>query len=138
MMEQTFFQLNRGWNAEPNAPCPRVEVTRSTVTLQFLLNPFEFEAAPGESGLLSFSGCSKWRLGLANDEGWYRGYCRYSGVAPAWGEFYEIIGADPLAHSPVDWNATGRPDAGTRHFLFYLRDESFECFADEWAFSRQG
>ena len=138
MTDRTFLQLNHGWNAEPNAPDPRVEANGSEVTLQFLLNPFQFEATPDERGLLSFSGCSEWRLGSTNDEGWYLGQCRYSGIAPAWGEFYEIVGPDPLAHAPADWKTTNRTDAGKRHFLFYLRDETFECFADEWAFSRSG
>lgn len=136
MTDPTFVQLNHGWNAEPNAPDPRVRVNGSDVTLQFLLNPFQFEAGKDERGLLTFRGCSEWRLGSTNDEGWYLGQCRYSRIAPTWGEFYEIRGHDPLAHESTDWKMTDRADPGKRHFLFYLRDETFECFADEWAFSR--
>ena len=141
MTDRTFVLLNDGWNAEPNAPEPEVQVTDSEVTLQFLLNdgpPYGFEPRPDGRGSLTFSGCSEWRLGSTNDEGWYRGQCRYSGIAPAWGEFYEIVGPDPLAHLPTDWKTTNRANAGARHFLFYLRDETFECFADEWSFSRSG
>jgi len=136
MTDRTFVQLNHGWNAEPNAPNPRVRVNCSEVTVQFLLNPFQFEADEDELGLLTFMGCSEWRLGSTNDHGWYLGQCRYSSIAPAWGEFYEITGPDPLAHSATDWEATGNATEGGRHFLFYFRDETFECFADEWAFLR--
>ncbi|BCA59261.1 hypothetical protein [Sphingomonas sp. HMP6] len=137
MTDRTFLQLNGSWNADPNDPAPEVREDGSKLSLQFGLNHSAYEATTDEKGLLAFGGCSEWRLGSTNDEGWYRGQCRYSGIAPAWGEFYEIVGADPLAHAPTDWKVTNRVDAGKRHFLFYLRDETFECFADEWAFSRQ-
>jgi len=136
MTDRAFFQLNDSWNAEPNDPAPEVQEDGSEVTLRFRLNPWAYDAATGEQGLLAFAGCSEWRLGSTNDEGWYRGQCRYSAIAPAWGEFYEIVGPDGLAHAPIDWKATNRINAGKRHFLFYLRDGTFECFADEWAFSR--
>jgi hypothetical protein len=29
-------------------------------------------------------------LGRTNDEGWYLGQCRFSKVAPTWGEFYHV------------------------------------------------
>ena len=137
MTDRRFLHLNDGWNAEPNDPSPEVQVRGSEVALGFTLNPWAHEAQPDERGLLTFEGCSAWRLGSTNDEGWYRGQCRYSGIAPAWGEFYEVVGNDPVAHAPTDWEATGLPDAGKRHFLFYLKDETFECFADAWAFSRR-
>ena len=64
------------------------------------------------------------------------GQCRYAGKAPAWGEFYEILGDDPARDSPDDWRVVG-PDRPTlRHFLFYLRDETFECMANDWRFTR--
>ena len=137
MTDRAFLHLNETWNAEPNDPAPEVHLNGSEVTLQFHLNPWAYEAASDEQGLLTFSGCSEWRLGSTNDEGWYRGHCRYSGIAPSWGEFYEIVGTDPLAHKPTDWKATGQSCTGKRHFLFYLRDETFECFADEWGFTRK-
>lgn len=136
MTDLAFLHLNDAWNAEPNDPAPEVLVGGSEVTLRFRLNPWTYEATADDLGLLTFRGCSEWRLGSTNDEGWYRGQCRYSGTAPTWGEFYEIVGSDPLAHAPDDWRTTDQAEAGERHFLFYLRDETFECFADEWAFSR--
>jgi hypothetical protein len=136
MTERTFLHLNEGWNPEPNAPFPKVQVEGAKVKLRFGLNPWVFEATPNEQGLLTFSDCSEWRLGETNDEGWYLDQCRYSGITPEWGEFYEIVGPDPVAHAPNDWNVTNRAEAGRRHFLFYFRDETFECFANEWAFLR--
>jgi len=136
MTDRAFLQLNDSWNAEPNDPAPEVQENGSEVTLRFRLNPWAYEAATDEQGLLTFDGCSEWRLGSTNDEGWYSGQCRYSAIASAWGEFYEIVGPDALANAPTDWKTTNVVNAGKRHFLFYLRDETFECFADEWGFSR--
>lgn len=131
-----FRRLNDGWNAEPNAPAPKVEVSASQVRLKFFLNPFAHHAKEEEVGCLTFSDCSMWRLGSTNDEGWYAGQCRYSKVAPAWGEFYELIGHDSERTSPEDWQVPKPKGSGDRHFLFYLRDETFECMASEWRFDR--
>lgn len=136
MSDPTFNQLNHGWNAEPNSPGPVVEVEGATARLSFFLNSFQFEAGEEEVALLTFTGTRQWRLGATNDEGWYRGQCRYSGIAPKWGEFYEIVGDDPLRSAPLGWLRTAAEGWDGRHFLFYLRDETFECIADEWSLQR--
>ncbi|MBU3972721.1 MAG: hypothetical protein KKE42_02845, partial [Alphaproteobacteria bacterium] len=88
----------------------------------------------GAEAVLTFAGCTRWRLGLTNDHGWFGGQCRYSGIAPAWGEFYEIVDDDPVRDAPDDWRVEGSDKPSGRHFLFYLRDETFECMADDWRF----
>jgi hypothetical protein len=130
-MSVTFIRLNDGWNAEPNAPEPRVTVDGSDVLLRFLLNPFLYKSfEEGDEAVLRFVGAERYRLGSTNDEGWYRGRCRFSKLAPAWGEFYEVSGDTELRMAPTDWKMVGPPEGG-RHFLFYLRDETFECVARE-------
>ena len=136
MQTTTFAQLNDGWNADPNSPSPLVEIADTTLRLSFFLTPYLFEAGDEEVAQLTFTGTRRWRLGPTNDEGWYRGQCRYTGKAPAWGEFYEIGGDDPLGLMPTDWLRTIASDRDGRHFLFYLRDETFECYADDWSFQR--
>ena len=98
-----FKHLNKDWNAEPNAPDARVAVTGSQVRLMFVLNPWAYEAEEEEKGCLTFKQCSMWRLGATNDEGWYRGQCRYSKSAPTWGEFYELLGRDDRSLEPIDF-----------------------------------
>jgi hypothetical protein len=124
-----FHQINEGWNAEPNAPVPHVSVSGVDLLLDFLVNPFQFpEFEEEETAQLRFEKVRCYRLGPTNDEGWFRGQCRYSGVAPTWGEFYEISGDDDTATLPKDWIELR--GTGSRHYLFYFRDETFECFAD--------
>jgi hypothetical protein len=138
MSKPTFRRLNDGWNAEPNAPDPQVAVGGSSVRLTFFLNPWAYMAGEDERGCLTFEHCSMWRLGATNDEGWYAGQCRYSKAAPAWGEFYELLGEDDQRLAPADWHELAPWTPEQRHFLFYLRDETFECFATEWMFERGG
>jgi hypothetical protein len=138
MSQLSFVQLNHDWNAEPNAPEPQVEVAGSQVRLRFFLNPFIYKAEQWEIAWLIFDDCSAWRLGKTNMDGWYFGQCRYSKVAPGWGEFYELAGEDDLRMKPADWHFLTPKGAGDRHFLFYLRDETFECIAGKWSFERSG
>lgn len=128
-----FKRLNDGWNAEPNAPDPFVYQEDNSVGLLFALNAFLYPVLEeGDVGMVRFTDCSRFRLGATNDEGWYLGQCRYSKSAPKWGEFYELIGVDPAADHPIDWVTLS--GSGERHFLFYLRDQTFECFARDWTF----
>jgi hypothetical protein len=110
-------------------------VSGTDVLLQFFLNPFQFrQFGPDDLGTLRFSGCSRYRLGATNDEGWSRGQCRYSKIAPAWGEFYEITGTDNQLNKPQDWRTVDETSNASRHFLFYFRDDTFECIATDWEF----
>ena len=137
MDEPVFVKLNDGWNAEPNDPDEDVLVQGDTATLSFFLNPWAYAADESQRGRLVFTGCKRWRLGPTNDEGWYRGICRYSGVAPGWCEFYEIEGPDSKMDQPPDWQDVQSDHPGKRHFLFYMRDRTFECIAADWSFEPQ-
>ena len=130
-----FRQLNDGWNAEPNAPNPRVVVGGGDVEVTFLMSSFQFPRfRQGDVGRLRFLSCWRYRLGATNDEGWHRGQCRFSKRAPRWGEFYEVDGDLRLEECPQDWVEVGTAREISRHFLFYFRDETFECDASEWSF----
>lgn len=131
-----FTQLNLGWNADPNAPLPQVFVEQHDVVVRFRVDVFQFsDFVEGSLASLRFSGCRRFRLGATNDEGWYRGQCRFSKLAPAWGEFYELGGDEVLLQMPTDWHFVQDPknDCQKRHYLFYFKDETFECTADSWA-----
>lgn len=131
-----FHRLNESWNADGDVPEPRVDLTGDGLLLTFVLSYRDADMVPDEIGKLRFDRVSKYRLGATNDEGWYRGQCRYSKIAPKWGEFYRIEGDDPLRDAPKDWHviSTSLPDGG-HHYLFYFRDETFECIADGWSFA---
>jgi hypothetical protein len=131
-MNTSFIKLNEDWNAEPNAPRPTVSRAGNDVVLEFRLNAFRFKQFPESArGRIVFRNCWRYRLGGTNDEGWYMGQCRFSKVAPAWGEFYEVKGDLKLECSPEGWVVLGpEPQSAVRHFLFYMRDQTFECDAE--------
>jgi hypothetical protein len=99
--------------------------------LNFQLHP---EIEEDSRGAIRFARVSRYRLGATNDEGWFRGQCRFSRVAPSWGEFYEVEGELMLDDPRIEWREVREPSARSRHFLFYFRDETFECDADDWIY----
>jgi hypothetical protein len=130
-MRPRFHKLNEGWNAEPYDPNPVIEIEGRDLLLKFLVNAFQFtEFAEGETGVLRFVGCARYRLGPTDDEGWYGGQCRFSKLAPEWGEFYIVQGDAALLNAPQDWRVLEARDGG-RHFLFYFRENTFECVAEQ-------
>ncbi|WP_206364904.1 hypothetical protein [Sphingomonas panacis] len=98
----TFLRLNSDWNADPNDPDPKVVSEGATLRVAFYLNSFAYKAADGEIGILSFPGCSRWRWDSTNDHGWYSGEGRFAKEAPAWGQFYELVG-DETALNEIEW-----------------------------------
>lgn len=133
-MGTTFVKLSEDWNAEPNAPMPAVRLEGGDVILTVFANPWRYPGFEEDDRIeLRFADASCYRLGATNDEGWHRGQCRFSGVAPAWGEFYELTGDLRLAQAPSDWHRIRTLADGDRHFMFYLRDETFECSARSWS-----
>ncbi len=130
-----FNKLNHSWNADPNVPCPSAQISGANVTVKFLLNTFVYPVfQEGETGSITFKNCSKYRLGETNDEGWYLGHCRFSKLLPEWGDFYELSGDKHLLDAPKDWQKIAQTPEAQRHYLFYFRDETFECVADRWEF----
>lgn len=133
----TFVQLNHGWNADPNSPEPQVTVVDGDVVVTFFVNAFQFpEFTEGTKATIRFKSCQRYRIGSTNDEGWYMGKCRFSKLAPKWGEFYQLTG-DPdllLLLAPNDWSVVQPKTGGEsmEHYLFYFRDETFECVARSW------
>jgi hypothetical protein len=132
-----FVRLNHNWNAHPNVAEFWHEINGPDLLFRFRLGQYLIPRFKwGDIGILRFINCSRFRIGDVNDEGWYAGQCRYGKLAPDWGEFYELTGDDPLRDQPSDWLAGGGASSSPRHFLFYLRDNTFECIADDWRIER--
>jgi hypothetical protein len=138
MPSNVFFKkLNDHWNAEPNSPDPEVEKVGTDILLRFYLNAFIYEQfQEDELGVLRFVDVTRYRLGSTNDEGWHRGQCRFSQLAPEWGEFYTITGDAALLNQPTDWKQIGHQHQAPSHFLFYFRDATFECVCRRWEFAQ--
>ena len=128
----TFAHLNEDWNAHPNDVGLKIEQNGQRLLAHMRPNPYayrEYENIP--SITVRFSGCERYRVTPVNDHGWYGGQCRFSGLAPSWGEFYEISGDTRDDMDPTPW--VKMEGSGTRHFHFYLRDEVLEVKAQDWS-----
>lgn len=98
------------------------------------MNAFQFPDHDGDDvGEIIFSDCARFRLGTLNDEGWYRGQGRFRDVQHEWGEFFEVYGDLRLDQVSGDWQVRDAVGPGTNHFLFYFRDNDFECDARSWS-----
>ena len=135
-MPTAFRRLNVGWNADPNAPNERAKVDGDDLLLEFAVNPWKYPAfARREAGRVTFTQCRRYRFTDVNDEAWFRGNCRFSKLAPAWGEFYEVSGDLLDDRETAQWIALpSRSDAAPTRFVFYFRDTMFECDAGTWRF----
>ena len=135
-MSVEFVKLNRDWNADPNAPHESVISQGQDVVMEFCVNSWTYPGfREGERAGLRFYSCSKYRLGPTNDEGWHAGQCRFGKLAPAWGDFYQVSGEGYPASDVTDWVEVTESQSNN-HYLFYLRDSTFECFAQGYEFIR--
>ncbi len=130
-MEPQFIRLNREWNAEPVDPRPVIRIYGNDLLFDFELNAQRYDFEEGCRGVLRFRNCSRYRLGGPNDEGFYYGQGRFSASTHEWGEFYLVYADLSLLRAPADWVLLPTEFEHLRHFLFYMKDETFECAAEE-------
>jgi hypothetical protein len=136
-----FVKHNNGWDAEPNAPMPSVELLEGVpaIKLSFYLNSFIYDDVDEEDkGILEFYNCYQYRIGATNDEGFYRGQCRFYKSGIEWGHFYNIIESTWRKDFPSDKiivENTLVDSPNLNHYLFYFRDETFECIAESYNFA---
>ncbi len=130
----TFEQLNIGWNAEPNAPEVNITVDGTDVNIEFYSNAFACEIPSGnEKVKITFHDCYQYRNGAPNDEGFYcYNQSRYKKYGVKWGEFYLVHNSDWKENFP-DPIKVGMPQDNSQHYLFYFRDETFECIASSYS-----
>ncbi len=131
-----FTRLNEDWNAHPNDVSLRLEKCGTELIAWMKPNPYlhrQYEKASEIA--VSFVNCSRYRVTSVNDEGWYLGQCRFSGLAPKWGEFYEISGDTRDDMNSTPW--IKMEGLGVKHFHFYLKDETLEIKAQDWVINSQ-
>lgn len=128
-----FEQLNIGWNAEPNAPELNISVNDTDVIIEFYLNTFTNNGFSKEDkARITFHNCYQYRDGAPNDEGFYcYNQSRYKKYGVKWGEFYLVHHSDWIENFPSSIKI-GTVHDNLQHYLFYFRDETFECIASSY------
>ncbi len=135
-METQFTKLNHGWNAFPNGHEVVVHIEGNDIYMDIPPNTYKFKEFKETDVIrLSFHNTYRFRVGKVNDHGWDLGQCRFSKLAPKWGEFYEVSGDLRFEECPEDWQIVNDVSLkNTKHFLFYFRDNEFECDAESWTY----
>lgn len=131
-----FIKLNHNWNSAPNGTDVNIIVSGTDLAVSFELNSLQYtEFSCGDIGTLMFHHCMQYRLGSPNLEGFYSfGESRFKEYGVAWGEFYLVEESDwQETFSDLIAVSHQRP-AEMHHYLFYLRDETFECIASDYDF----
>lgn len=140
MAEMSYQKLNDDWNAEPNAPEPILTIDYNKVYLEFFLNHFVHEQfEENQKGALAFRNVHKLSFNSMNDEGYYMGQYRYSYDELPWGDFYQI-NTDWTKDFPENNVLVLGPNASNeklKHYIFFLRDNTFECVAESFEFKIQ-
>ncbi|MCL2860736.1 MAG: hypothetical protein FWF46_09440 [Oscillospiraceae bacterium] len=132
-----FIKLNENWNAEPGAPGEEIEVNNPNVKLSFYLNTYIYDGFnEKDRGILEFQNCFQFSYGGPNDEGFYsHGQSRYKKYGIKWGEFYLVEDSDWETISYAKIYVNRKLDSNKlNHYLFYLKDGTFECFAENYKF----
>ena len=133
-----YTRLNKNWNAEPNAPGPVVSKTDEGIELTFLLNPLVYQhIGDDDKGTLEFFDVYAYRLGATNDEGYFLGQFRFKNEQLPWGEFYELFDSKWKNDFPDDKVVLDDSinKSKLRHFIFFFKDEIFECLALNYQFT---
>lgn len=135
-----YEQLNKNWNAEPNAPEPQMEKGEGYVEFKFELNPFLFDYIDkGDKGVLEFAEVYKLDFGAMNDEGYFRGQHRFNNNILPWGEFYELFDSNWKIDFPKSSQIINSviDKSKLRHFIFFLKDNTIECLSLDYSLSIQ-
>ena len=131
-----YVKLSTNWNADPNSPNEKIVIESNRVTLEFNMNYYIYDHfKEGDRGHIKFEGCHKLSYNTTNDEGYFRGQYRFNQLELPWGQFYEV---------ESDWENNFHknnivlgyrfPQIKYKHFIFFLRDNTFECIAENFKF----
>lgn len=132
MAQIDYVQITTDWNAHPVSPEIQLQIKGSNLLMSIFVNACVFEGfKDGDKANVLFRNCSKYSLNRCNDEGYYYRQYRTNQSELPWGEFYEIKAGlnrdfpEPVVQLKVD-------TSNKRHFIFFFKDEIFECLTDDY------
>ena len=128
-----FVQISTSWNADPVSPEVELQVVGNDLEMDIYLNHYAYEnTKEGDKTKIKFKNCSEYSLNVCNDEGYYYGQYRTTPKVLSWGEFYEIKGGlDRNLPQPIVQLTSDK--SHKRHFVFFFKDEAFECLASDFS-----
>ncbi len=127
-----YVQITIDWNADPVSPDVKLSVDGSDLLLTIFLNYYAFDNfKEGDKVKIIFQNCSEYSFNTCNDEGYYYSQYRTNPNELPWGEFYEIkSGLNRNFPKPI--TKLTSDSTSNRHFIFFFKDETFECLAENY------
>lgn len=132
-----YTKLNGNWNADGNAPNPIISLFEGGMALSFRLNSNDSEYIDeGEMGILEFYNVHAHKLETIDHEGYLKGQTRFKNDQLPWGDFHEIKNGQWPKDFPNDSIVLDKSidKKDLRHFIFFLKDQMFECLAMDFRF----
>ncbi|MBL7869463.1 MAG: hypothetical protein JNM71_15715 [Flavobacterium lindanitolerans] len=135
-----FKKLNNDFDADPNAPDPKISLLGNHVVLSFSLNSFLWDnVSEGETGTLTFLNCLQYRLGKPDSDSYHR--YRYYQSDVEYFDFYLVENSTWIKDFPIDKKIHNSSilnefRSKLKHFVFFFRDNTFECVATGYSFGR--
>ena len=133
-----FKKLNKNWNADPSATQESIIQSEEGIELHFNLNSFLFEhIEEGEKGKLEFYDVYAYRNGPSNSEEISKRKIPLKVDQIPNGDFYELLDSKWKTDFPSDKIIVDetKKTIKLRHFLFFLKDTTFECLASDYSYT---
>ena len=139
IVRPTYIKLNLDFDAEPNAPSPEISINDSTLILKFLLNPFLWDdVEDDEQAELRFNDVLKYRFGGPGSDN-FSDFRYYDKGIDNYG-FYQLKNSNWTKDFPLDEKVISKePNSSNdnfKHYVFFFRDNTFECIAEGFKFVR--
>ena len=146
-MSLIFQKINNGYESDPNDSDPIVSVHNNDLTLLFNLNCISYtQFTRGQKGKIVFNDCLMFRVGDPNDEGFYidpKNPSKRNDSTWNYTDFPDLKMYNFYCVENSDWQDTFGPHAFTnkdlsretenhgdyKHYLFMMKDATFECIA---------
>jgi len=127
-----YIKITKDWNADPVSPEVQLKVDGIDLIMDIYLNHFQFDKyQEGDKVKIRFKNCAEYSLDTCNDEGFYYGQYRIKPTELEWGEFYEIKNG-LVRKLPEPINIIQNDNLDRKHFIFFFKDETFECLASDY------
>jgi len=131
-------KLNKNWSAEPSVLLETIKLTDDGIEVNFLLNSLPYEyIEEGEKGKLEFYDVYAYRKAASNSEEITKRQIPFKADLIPLGDFYELLDSKWKTDFSEDKIIVdeSKKTSKLRHFLFFLKDSTFECLASDYSYT---
>lgn len=131
-------KLNKNWSAEPSFPLETITRTDDGIEVNFELNSLPYEyIEEGEKGKIEFYEVYAYRKAAPNLEEISKRKIPLKVDQIPFGDFYELLDSKWKTDFPSDKIIVDetKKTSKLRHFLFFLKDTTFECLASDYSYT---